>query len=191
MAPVDRAVISVPAYFNELQRRATREAGQLAGFWLLRDDFEQSLGLPSGEFEIGIAMQDRSFNPDGSFYYPSVLQETFFGDHVLVNGKVWPYLDVDQGKYRFRILNGSQSREYIYRLENITDPGNDLSFTLVGTDLGLISAPIDLGSSTGGVVGPAERMDVVIDFAGYDWEGDEPIRRPFTHVPFVEPRSFT
>ncbi|NNJ94874.1 MAG: multicopper oxidase domain-containing protein, partial [Halobacteria archaeon] len=63
--------------------------------------------------------------------------------------------------------NGSQSREYIYRLENITDPGNDPSFPLVGTDLGLVSAPIDLGNSTGGVIGPAERLDVVIDFAGY------------------------
>lgn len=32
LAPVDRAVISVPAYFNEIQRRATREAGEIAGF---------------------------------------------------------------------------------------------------------------------------------------------------------------
>ncbi len=31
LAPVDRAVISVPAYFNDPQRRATREAGEMAG----------------------------------------------------------------------------------------------------------------------------------------------------------------
>ena len=84
----------------------------------------------------------------------------------MVNGKISPYLNVDQGKYRFRMLNGSQSREYILRLENITDPGNDPHFILVGTDLGLISAPIDLGNTIGRFA-PAERMDVVIDFAGY------------------------
>ena len=30
--PVDRAVITVPAYFNDLQRQATKRAGELAGF---------------------------------------------------------------------------------------------------------------------------------------------------------------
>ena len=30
--PVDEAIISVPAYFNDLQRKATRQAGEMAGF---------------------------------------------------------------------------------------------------------------------------------------------------------------
>ncbi len=50
------------------------------------------------------------FNPDGSLVYPAAWQEHFFGDTILVNGKVWPFLDVKQGKYRFRLLNGSNSR---------------------------------------------------------------------------------
>jgi spore coat protein A len=149
--------------------------GGMAGFYLIRDD-EDTLGLgdqtnaldlPSLQYEIGLAIQDRTFNEDGSLFYNAQLEDAFKGEYAVVNGKINPYLNVDQGKYRFRVLNGSQSREYIYRLENITDPGNDPDFVLIGTDLGLIDAPINLGTSTGTVVGPAERMDVVIDFAGY------------------------
>ncbi|MGB5719044.1 MAG: multicopper oxidase family protein, partial [Gammaproteobacteria bacterium] len=144
----------------------------MAGFYLIADAEDtlgpdNAFGLPSGQYEIGLAVQDRTFNVDGSLFYNAQLEDAFKGEYVVVNGKVNPFLEVDQGKYRFRLLNGSQSREYIYRLENITDPGNDPSFILVGTDLGLISAPIDMGNSTGGVVGPAERLDIVIDFAGY------------------------
>jgi spore coat protein A len=142
----------------------------MAGFYLMADD-EDTLGpdnvfgFPSGEYEIGLAIQDRTFNPDGSLFYNAQLEDAFKGDKVVVNGKVWPYLNVKQGKYRFRLLNGSQSREYSLRLENTTNPGNDPSFTLVGTDLGLVSAPIDLGNSIA-MFSPAERMDVVVDFGG-------------------------
>ncbi len=145
--------------------------GGMAGFYLIADSEDtlgpdNAFGLPSGEYEIGLAIQDRAFNTDGSLFYNAQLEDAFKGDKIVVNGKVWPYLNVKQGKYRFRILNGSQSREYIYRLENITDPGNDPGFTLVGTDLGLVSAPINLGNSIA-TIAPAERMDVVIDFSGY------------------------
>jgi len=145
--------------------------GGMAGFYLIADsedtlDANNAFGLPSGEYEIGLAIQDRTFNPDGSLFYNAQLEDAFKGNKIVVNGKVWPYLNVKQGKYRFRILNGSQSREYIFRLENITDPGNDPVFTLVGTDLGLLSAPTNLGSVFGRI-SPAERLDVVIDFSGF------------------------
>ncbi|MGB5178803.1 MAG: multicopper oxidase domain-containing protein, partial [Gammaproteobacteria bacterium] len=155
--------------------------GGMAGFYLLADEEDtlgpgNAFGFPSGPYEIGLAIQDRSFNVDGSLFYNAQLEDAFKGDYAVVNGKISPFLNVDQGKYRFRILNGSQSREYIYRLENITDPGNDPSFTLVGTDLGLIDEPINLGNSTGSKIAPAERLDVVIDFAGMA-PGDEIILR--------------
>ncbi|UCH82232.1 MAG: multicopper oxidase domain-containing protein [Nitrospiraceae bacterium] len=145
--------------------------GGMAGYYLLADSEDtlgpdNAFGLPSGQYEIGLAIQDRIFNPDGSLFYNAQLEEAFKGDKIVVNGKVWPFLNVDQGKYRFRILNGSQSREYSLRLENITNPGNDPSFLLVGTDVGLVSAPIDLGNTISTFV-PADRLDVVIDFAGY------------------------
>ncbi|UCD34906.1 MAG: multicopper oxidase family protein [Nitrospiraceae bacterium] len=143
----------------------------MAGFYLLRDsgdtgDTSNAFGLPSGEFEIPIVIQDREFNPDGSLFYNPTIQNAFKGDRIVVNGKVWPYLNVKQGKYRFRFLNGSQAREYTLRLENITNPGNDPAFTLIGTDVGLTSAPIDLGNSIS-IAAPAERFDVVVDFSGF------------------------
>ncbi|MBT8116562.1 MAG: multicopper oxidase domain-containing protein, partial [Gammaproteobacteria bacterium] len=155
--------------------------GGMAGFYLLADAEDtlgpnNAFGFPSGQYEIGLAIQDRQFNADGSLFYNAQLEDAFKGDTPVVNGKVAPFLSVDQGKYRFRLLNGSQSREYIYRLENITNPGNDPGFTLVGTDLGLVSAPIDLGNTTGTKIAPAERLDVIIDFAGMA-PGDEIILR--------------
>ena len=105
--------------------------------------FEDGLGLPSGQYEIPIVIQDREFNPDGSFFYPPTITNAFFGDKVLANGKVWPFLNVQQGKYRFRLLNGSQARSYSLRLENLANPSQVIPFTLIGTDLGLMSAPIN------------------------------------------------
>jgi spore coat protein A len=144
----------------------------LAGFYLLRDATEAALGLPSGEFEIPLAIQDRSFNPDGSLRYPSALEQTFFGDTILVNGRVWPFHQVKRGKYRLRILNGSNSRHLTLQF----CPGDDTSpcpspasFDLIGNDLGLLPAPVSLTSIT---LGPAERADVIFDFEPAVLPGD-------------------
>ena len=130
----------------------------LAGFYLIRDPVEGALGLPAGEFEIPLVIQDRSFNPDGSLRYPAVWQDHFVGDVILVNGKVWPYLNVKQGKYRFRILNGANARTYRLGLSPAAP------FQQIGTEGGLLPAPVSRDTIT---LGPAERADVVVDFAGY------------------------
>jgi len=136
----------------------------LAGFYLIRDEFEQSLGLPAGEFEIPLAIQDRSFFPDGSLDYPADIQEMFLGDFALVNGVVWPRLDVKQGKYRFRLLNGSGTRSYSMTLNRLGQIGiRNLTFVQIGTDGGLIEAPLPLDEIT---LAPAERADVIVDFEG-------------------------
>jgi len=146
----------------------------MAGYYLLRDAFEINLGLPSGEFEVPVAIQDREFNPDGSLFYNPTISDTFRGDRIVVNGKVWPFLEVKQGKYRFRMLNGSQARDYSLRLENLADPAQVIPFELIGTDLGLITAPISLDTIS--IMAPAERMDVVVDFSGFS-DGDEIVLR--------------
>ena len=130
----------------------------LAGFYLLRDDAEDALNVPRGEFEVGLAIQDRSFQADGSLRYPAMWHDHFFGDVVLVNGKVWPYLDVKRGKYRFRLLDGSNSRVYHLSLSD------GATFWQIGTDTGLLPAPVPLTSL---LLSPGERADVVIDFAAY------------------------
>lgn len=130
----------------------------LAGFYLLRDSVEDGLNLPDGQYEIPLAIQDRALNADGSLFYPAAWQGHFFGDKVLVNGKVWPYLVVDKGKYRFRVLNGSNSRTYALSLSDAS------SFQQIGSEGGLLEAPVTVSSIT---LGPGERADVIIDFAGY------------------------
>jgi spore coat protein A, manganese oxidase len=130
----------------------------LAGFYLIRDEVEDSLNIPRGEFEIAMAIQDRSFNADGSLKYPDMMMDHFFGDVLLVNGKVWPYLDVKQGKYRFRMVNGSTSRSYRLSLSD------GATFWQIGSDAGLLPAPVQM---TQVLVTPGERIDVVLDFAPY------------------------
>jgi spore coat protein A len=130
----------------------------LAGFYLLRDPIEQALNLPTGEYEIPLAIQDRTFNPDGSLHYHATWEEHFFGDKIVVNGKVWPYLDVKKGKYRFRMLNGSTSRTYTLALSN------GATFQQIGAEGGLLPAPVTMTQVT---LGPGERADVIMDFAPY------------------------
>jgi spore coat protein A len=127
----------------------------IAGYYILRDDAEEALGLPSGKYDVPLAIQDRSFLPDGRIQYPETWQESFFGNTILVNGKVWPYLDVDRAAYRFRILNGSTSRVYTLAL----DP--PFPMVQIAGDGGLLRYGIARYSVT---VGPGERTEVVIDF---------------------------
>jgi spore coat protein A len=127
----------------------------IAGYYILRDDAEEALGLPSGRYDVPLAIQDRTFSPDGSIQYPVTWQESFFGNTILVNGKVWPTLTVDRAAYRFRILNGSTSRVYTLAL----DP--PLPMVQIAGDGGLLRYGIARQSVT---VGPGERTEVVIDF---------------------------
>ena len=90
---------------------------------------------------------------------PSVVPE-FFGNTILVNGKVWPFLEVEPRKYRFRILNGSNAR--FYRI-SLSSPS--LKFTLIGTDGGLLERKVENVSQI--TLAPAERVDVIIDFSNH------------------------
>lgn len=141
----------------------------LAGFYLIRDALERRLNLPSGDYEIPIMIQDKTFNEDGSLFYPnnstppvnSPIPSTpsfFFGNTIVVNGKLWPYLNVEPRKYRFRILNASNLRAYGFNLSN------GEKFHQIGTDLGLLHHSIAINSF---ILEPAERIDVIIDFSKY------------------------
>ena len=151
----------------------------LAGFYLIRDEAERSLNLPQGEFEIPLMLQDRLFHHDGSLYYPKVVNgpkehpiwiQEFYGDYNCVNGKVSPFLEVEPRKYRFRIVNAANARFYHLRLF-ISDASGKIqndsfdvpSFQQVGTDGGLLPAPLEIRYL---LIGPGERFDVIIDFSG-------------------------
>ncbi|MCE2880749.1 MAG: multicopper oxidase domain-containing protein [Planctomycetaceae bacterium] len=130
----------------------------LAGFYLIRDDAEDALALPSGPYELPLAIQDRTFEVDGSFRSWPEWTDHYFGDKILVNGKVWPYHEVARGKYRLRLLNGSNSRVYTLALSD------GATFWQIATDQGLVGSPRPLTAIT---LLPGERSDIVVDFAGY------------------------
>jgi spore coat protein A len=139
----------------------------LAGMYVIRDAIENALDLPSGAYEVPLVIADRSFNTDGSLLYPAGVQDVFFGDTMLVNGRVWPRFDVDQGKYRFRVLNASNSRHLTLEVcpgSQVSPCPSPATFQLLGEDGGLLPAPVALTEVT---LGPAERADIVVDFAPY------------------------
>jgi spore coat protein A len=181
--------------------RANVHAG-LAAFYLLRGgsaDDQVSRLLPgpapaagdsstASYHEIPIVIQDRSFNADGSLFFPgdraffegvstadlqipfipgqtcdgrasdvsAIWNPEFFGNTMMVNGNTWPFLDVEQRRYRFRFLNGCNARTMILTLDRA-----GLPFWQIGSDGGFLPTPVRL---TQLLMGPAERADVIVDF---------------------------
>ena len=134
----------------------------LFGAYLLRDDFEDSLRLPSGKYEIPLVLYDRIFDLDGQLNYPvsgnpkSPWTPEVFGDALMANGKLFPYLEVEPRPYRFRTLNGANARFFHLSLSN------GQSFHQIGTDQGLLPAPVETKHV---ILAPAERADLVVDFS--------------------------
>ena len=163
--------------------RLNVQAG-LAAFYLLRDDEEDALiaqGLPSGDFEIPIVIQDRMFDADGALFYPAmgvttthpVWMPEFFGDTAVVNGVVYPVLEVQPRMYRFRMLNGCNARFLnlqLFRYSQGSYSGNGPVFTLIGSDGGLLPAPVPVMQGNNPrrmLLAPAERADLVVDFSAF------------------------
>jgi spore coat protein A, manganese oxidase len=148
----------------------------LAGVYIIRDGEEDALNLPSGEYEMPLLIQDRSFLADGSLFYPPAPQGThpmwmqeYFGETICVNGKATPYLEVEPRKYRFRMVNGSNSRFYHLTLVPADKSGKPAGqpvdappFRQIGTDAGLLPSPL---STHYLIFSPGERFDIVIDFS--------------------------
>lgn len=139
----------------------------LAGNYLIRDANEDALQLPKYPYEVPLLIQDRTFLTNGELYYASVDSATpgtpvpthlpeNFGDTILVNGVAWPVLDVEPRNYRFRVLNGSDSRFYDMSLSN------GAPLLQIGSDLGLLDTPAHLALLS---MAPGERCDIIIDFA--------------------------
>jgi FtsP/CotA-like multicopper oxidase with cupredoxin domain len=132
--------------------------------------------------EIPIVVQDRSFDANGALFYPDTraffdgvegpyLPDTdlspiwnpeFFGNTLMTNGNTWPYLDVEQRRYRFRFLNGTQSRFLILDFTELTAHGTEV--WQIGNEGGFLAEPVDLTEGPPMLLGPAERADVIVDF---------------------------
>ena len=138
----------------------------LAAAYILRDGFDtggsdNANGLPYGPYEIPLVIQDRQFDEDGKFRYGASDFDDpwigeYFGDVMLVNGKVWPYLEVEPRLYRFRILNGCNAR-----ILNLDIGGARM--WQIGAEGGLWDTPVRVSRL---LLAPAERADVLVDFTG-------------------------
>ena len=170
----------------------------MAGFYFVRDDMDTGepdnpLGLPAYPYELAYAIQDRMFKDNGQLFYPafdgdpfwddfitgegatppfpggpSALAE-FFGDHIVVNGKIWPKTDVERRNYRMHLLNGCDSRFMVLRFRpapmgstDLSNAGAPLPFYVVGSDQGLGSSPVMVDTL---VSEPGSRYDIVFDFS--------------------------
>jgi len=151
----------------------------LSGFYLLRDDEERSMNLPSGDYEIPLLLQDRTVDDKGQLVYSPTFDDgqrppshswapEFFGDFPVVNGTIYPYLQVEPRRYRFRLLNGANSRFFnlFFNLAKLpTDIPSLVTFHQIGTDGGFLSNPVEL---TKLLLAPAERADLIVDFSGLE-----------------------
>ncbi len=180
---------------------------------------ERNDAFPSDKryYEIPIAIQDRSFNDDGSLFYPDtraffdgifgpyipgsdispLWNPEFFGNTIMVNGNTWPYLDVERRRYRFRFLNGCNSRFLILDFAQI--PG--VRAWMIGTEGGFLAKPVNLTAVNRNTLpmGPAERADIIVDFTNVprgryvlrNSGPDEPFAGgdPGTDFPVADPES--
>ncbi|UCD40572.1 MAG: multicopper oxidase domain-containing protein [Candidatus Bathyarchaeota archaeon] len=147
----------------------------LAGFYIVRDPADTLAPiLPTGKYDMPLVFQDRSFFTDGSFNFPSLGVQPaihpywipeFFGDTIMVNGLVWPNMDVDQAAYRFRLLDGSNARFYTIQFIVQTGAlaGTVLPFTQIASDGGYLTAPVTVTKLT---FAPGERVEILVDFSG-------------------------
>jgi len=131
----------------------------MAGMYITEGTLERDLNLPIGDQKVPLVISDKIFNEDGSLHFPQDMNtviEGVMGDTILVNGKPWPYMKVGTKRMRFNILNASTSRIYQLALSN----GQPL--IQLGGSAGLYPAPVYANVLE---IGPAERLDVVLDFS--------------------------
>jgi spore coat protein A len=136
----------------------------LFGLHVIRDKVEDDLHLPDGKHEVPLVLFDRDVRRDGQLSYPVSADPErpwvpeFFGETQLVNGKIFPFLEVEPRKYRFRVLNAANGRFYRLSLSE----GAEIH--QIGTDQGLLAAPLKVAVLQ---LAPGERADIVVDFAGH------------------------
>jgi spore coat protein A len=134
----------------------------LQGLCIVRDAMEAALDLPSGKYEVPLMFCDRLLRTDGQLDYPvseypgRPWVPEVFGNAILVNGKLLPYFEVEPRRYRLRLMNGSNGRFYRFSLSDKSE------FQVIGNDQGLLANPV---AARRILLAPAERADIVVDFA--------------------------
>ena len=152
----NRQIAATLSYHDHQMDQSGRNVWMgLFGAYLIEDDVESGLNLPSGAYDVPVIIQDRTFNADGSLSYsPSMMGTT--GDVILVNGVPHPRFQVANRRYRLRIFNASNARDYELALSS------GQSFTQIATDGGLLPQAVPRPTIP---LFPFERVEVVVDFS--------------------------
>lgn len=133
----------------------------LAGLFIVSDEEEAALGLPAGEYDLPLVIQDRTFDSQNQMIYlANGMMDSmigFLGDTILINGSPNASMDVKASAYRLRLLNGSNSRIYKLAWEDATP------LTVIATDGGLLEKPVTRDYIT---LAPGERVELWADFSG-------------------------
>jgi bilirubin oxidase len=134
----------------------------LAGFYILHDPAEDALGLPSGPYDLPLALNSKQYNSDGTLFSPAAETESLWGDVIHVNGQPWPYHKVEPRKYRLRFLDTAVSRAFKLTFED--DAGKKVPIQVIASDAGLMTKPVQTDNLE---ISMAERWEVIIDFSAY------------------------
>jgi FtsP/CotA-like multicopper oxidase with cupredoxin domain len=139
----------------------------LTGFYLLFDDRDTGdettgFGLPSGAFDVPMALADKAFDAQGQLFFDLFAFDGILGDKLTVNGKIQPFFQVHPRRYRLRWLNVGPSRFYQLFLTDPADPGRVVPFTLIAADGNLLPASQPVTSVE---LVAAARVDVIVDFS--------------------------
>ncbi|MDD5289230.1 MAG: multicopper oxidase domain-containing protein [Dehalococcoidales bacterium] len=190
-----------PLWFHDHLLGGTRLNATYGGLAGAYDIIDPDLSLPTGllplgldtnsntvndadEYLVPLVIQDRMFDTNGQLFFPNVgvnpehpyWVPEFVGDTIIANGKVWPYLNVDQKRYRFYAINGSNSRAYDMFLQDQAS-GVKYPMWVISTDGGYLDAPALIDPNATGaqvkagvqkslMMMPGERYEIIIDFAG-------------------------
>jgi FtsP/CotA-like multicopper oxidase with cupredoxin domain len=150
---------------HRLDRTASNIWRGLAGMFVVDDDLDASLPLPRGERDLPLMIADREFDRDNQLTDPFGSQQPpadgISAPTILVNGAFMPHHPVSASRHRLRILNASQFRSFNLRLSN------GAPMVQIATESGLMPKPVRRGEI---LLGPAERVEVIVDFAGLEGE---------------------
>lgn len=164
----------------------------LAAAYLIFDSVDNGKTLyeqpvPTGNYHLPIVLQDKTFNADGTLFYPTVGNNAihpiwvpeFFGDTPVINGKAYPRLDTEPRRYRLRFLNGAQARFFDVGFDHL---GTLLPFHVIGSEQGLLPSPAGM---THLLIAPGERFDVIVDFTQIPL-GDAVIMKNLAPAPYPD-----
>ncbi|MEW6418135.1 MAG: hypothetical protein AB1480_08445 [Nitrospirota bacterium] len=194
--------IAAPIWFHDHLLGGTRLNATFAGLAGAYALIDPALALPSGlhpaglqnadgsnlRYSVPLVLQDRMFDTNGQLYFPNIginpehpyWVPEFVGDTIVVNGKVWPYLNVDRQRYRFYLIDGSNSRPYEMFLQDLTTGVKGPRMWVIATDGGYLDTPILIDPNATGaqtkagvqktlVMMPGERYEIIIDFNDQAW----------------------